>query len=102
MLSSLRGLPNPFYVLLVLVSTGFVVTCLGYLVAPMMLQQVPAGQEKGPGTLILADWLDRHGPAALGIEFGLMLASGVLAVVVDPFFRPEPGHSGSADSRASA
>ncbi len=102
MLSSLRGLPNPFYVLLVLVSTGFVVTCLGYLVAPLLLQQAPAGQGKGPGTLILADWLDRRGPVALGVEFGLMLVSGVLAVVLDPLFRPSGTGRSGTESRASA
>ncbi|CAN5832387.1 hypothetical protein BH23PLA1_BH23PLA1_26870 [soil metagenome] len=95
MTAAFRGLPNPFYVLLVLVSTGFVVTCLGYLISAMILQQAPAGQETARGTMVLADWLDRHGPTVLGVEFIMMSLLGVVAMVADPLFRPAPGRSGS-------
>ncbi len=75
---------NPFYIGVMIVSTLFVVTVLAYLMAPNVLGQGPAHQ--GEGSRRLAAWLDRQGPLILGIEFVLMLASGVLAMLTDGWF----------------
>ncbi len=75
---------NPFFLALLLVSTLFVVTALGYLVAPYALG---AGQTpKGEASRAFAAWLDRRGPVILAIEFLLMLATGVLAMATDDWF----------------
>jgi hypothetical protein len=74
--------PNPFYVLLLVASTLFVVTTLGYLVGPSTQEPSGAG---GP-----ARWLDRHGPMALGVEFVVMLVSGLLAMATDRWFPEKP------------
>jgi hypothetical protein len=75
---------NPFYVGLMVVSTLFVVTALGYLVAPNVLRPGQAAQ--GESSRAFAAWLDRYGPLILGIEFLIMLVSGVLAMVTDDWF----------------
>jgi hypothetical protein len=78
--------PNPFYVLLLVASTLFVVTTLGYLVGPTVQEQSGArGTAGGP-----VKWLDRHGPMALGVEFVVMLASGLLAMATDRWFPDKP------------
>jgi hypothetical protein len=74
--------PNPFYVLLVVVSTLFVVTILAYLVAPSAHERAA----KGGGPAGPALWLERHGPTALGVEFAVMLAAGLLAMATDRWF----------------
>jgi hypothetical protein len=81
-----RLFPNPFYALLLVVSTCFVVTILGYLVAPTVHGQ--AGGAGRPGGL--ADWLERRGPAALGVEFAVMLAAALLAMATDRWFPEKP------------
>jgi hypothetical protein len=73
-----RLFPNPFYVVLLVASTLFVVTALAYLVAP------------GAGRAGLAGWVERHGPGALGVEFGLMLGAGLLAMATDRWFTETP------------
>jgi hypothetical protein len=67
-----------------------VVTTLGYLVAPTVLDQVPPA---GPGRLAqnassraFAAWLDRNAPLALGVEFVVMLIAAVLAMLTDNWF----------------
>ena len=53
-------------------------TVLGYLVSPYGPRA--AGRPKAarePGSLAVAGWLDRNGPLALGVEFVVMLVSGV-------------------------
>ena len=75
---------NPFYVGLMVVSSLFVVTALGYLFAPDVLKQGPGRQRKT--SLTFAVWLDRHGPLILGIEFVVMLVTGVLAMATDDWF----------------
>jgi hypothetical protein len=81
---------NPFYVVLLVVSTAFVVTALGYLVGPFIQQAAIDHPQKSPapGSLALAGWLDRHGPLALGVEFGLMFVSALLAMATDHRFSP--------------
>jgi hypothetical protein len=83
-------LTNPFYVLLLIASTLFVVTALGYLVAPSVLDQMPAA---GPGRVpqnasskAFAAWLDRNAPLALGVEFVIMLVAAILAMLTDNWF----------------
>ena len=70
---------NPFFLALLVVSTLFVVTALGYLVAPYALGAGKAPQ--GETSRAFAAWLDRRGPMILGIEFLVMLVTGVLAMV---------------------
>ena len=77
---SVRARTNPFYVLLLAVSTLVVVTALAYLVSPSVLARAPRGGSPA------AEWLDRHGPLALGIEFAVMLVSGILAMATDRLF----------------
>jgi len=78
-------LPNPFYVVLLIASTAFVVTALAYLVSPYVAQRAAdrPGAGPGPGSLALAEWFDRRSPTALAIEFAVMLVSGLLAMVTD-------------------
>ncbi len=85
-----RAFPNPFYVILLLASVSFVLTAMGYLVSPTVQGQAGRGQANGPGpgSLALADWLDRRGPWVLGVEFVAMFASGILAMITEPLFRP--------------
>ena len=51
--------PNPFYVVLLISSTLFVVTALAWLVVPSILDQAAAPQAKG-GMVGLARWIDRN------------------------------------------
>lgn len=87
--------PNPFYLILLLVSTLFVVTALAYVVSPWvgadLAQAGPVhGQAQrgrpGPASLALADWLDRQGPLTLGVEFVVMLIFALLAMATDHWF----------------
>jgi hypothetical protein len=89
---------NPFYVGLLVVSTLFVVTALAYLVAPGVLEEAPAPE--GARSRALAEWLDHRAPLLLGIEFVVMLAVGVLAMLTDDWFaaRSEARPSGSEDA----
>ena len=81
-----RLFPNPFYLLVIVVSTLFVITALGYLVAPTVIEQ--AAKEARPAGF--AGWLDRHGPTALGGEFAVMLAAALLAMATDRWFPERP------------
>jgi hypothetical protein len=89
--------PNPFYVLLLVASTVFSLTVLAYLISPNLQRRAlehPGAGRPGRGSLALADWLDRRGPLALGVEFGVMFVSGVLAMVTDRWFPSKPPRSG--------
>ena len=77
-------LANPFFAALVVVSIVFVVTVLGYLVAPYAINPGPVA--RGEASRAFALWLDRHGPLMLGVEFGVMLATGILAMATDDWF----------------
>jgi hypothetical protein len=79
---------NPFYVVLLVVSTSFVVTALAYLVGPYTQQAANGHSQPGSDSRLLADWLDRHGPMALGVEFALMFVSGLLAMATEQRFSP--------------
>jgi hypothetical protein len=80
--------PNPFYVVVLLASTLFVVTALAYCVSPWAAESAAArgGGAPSASSARLAAWLDRHGPTALGIEFVVMLIFGVLAMAMDSWF----------------
>jgi hypothetical protein len=80
---------NPFFVLLLGTSVVFVLTIFGYLVSPYILVPDPARPRPGPNSVALAEWFDRNGPLVLGVEFVVMLLSGVLAMLTDPWFSPK-------------
>ena len=77
--------PNPFYLVLLLASTAFMVTVLAYLVSPYAAERPNAGA----GSRALVDWIDRRGPLALAVEFAVMLASGLAAMATDRWFVPK-------------
>ncbi len=81
--------PNPFYVVLLIASTLFVVTALAWLVVPSILDQAPRG---AGGMVGLARWVDRNSMVALGAEVAVMLAAALLAMLTDRWFpeRPSP------------
>ncbi len=88
--------PNPFYVVLMVVSGAFVLTTLGWLIAPMIQQKAlhpaPGATPPGAGSLALAAWFDRWSVLLLTIELVLIVASGILAMASDRWF-PEKGPS---------
>jgi hypothetical protein len=84
-----RLFPNPFYVLLLACSTLFVLTTLGYLVAPLLADLGHAPDKPGQ-----AGWFDRNAPTALGVEFVVMLAAGLLAMATDRWFPERVGPGG--------
>jgi hypothetical protein len=86
--------PNPFYVLVVLAGTAFVITTLGWLVAPMIQQKAmkaaPGASAPGAGSLAMATWLDRWAVTALTVEIVVLIVASLLAMAVDRWF---PGKS---------
>jgi len=84
--------PNPFYVILLLSSTVFVLTALLYCVSPYVVARdiKAAGPAPGGGSRALVGWLDEHGPLTLAIEFIVMLVSGCLAMATDHWFTAKP------------
>lgn len=89
-----RLFPNPFYVLLLMASVLFVVTTFAYLVGPAVRQHAAADKAHAGGPTPFADWLDRRGPLALGVEVGLMMVSGFLAMATDRWFPSRPDRKG--------
>ncbi len=84
---------NPFFVLVLLVSTLFVITALAYAVSGFLLV-TPAGAggaKPDAGSLAVARWLDRRGPLSLGVEVAVMLLAGILAMATDPWFTRKKG-----------
>ncbi len=84
--------PNPFYVLLMIVSTGFVVTSLAYYIGPTVVEKAVAEAEPGSSPRLPAAvaWLDREAPRLLAAEFAAMLVLGILAMATDHWFtRPK-------------
>jgi len=79
---------NPFFVVLMATSVVFVVTVLGYLISPSVLEPAPAEPPAGAGSRVAAAWLDRNAPWVLAVEFAIMLLTGVLAMATDPWFSP--------------
>jgi hypothetical protein len=89
--------PNPFYVILLVSSTMFVMTALGYLISPSVADRPGAR----PGSLALAAWLDRHGPGALAVEFIVMLVSALLSMATDRWFPSRAPHPRAAPDPGS-
>ncbi|HWE38541.1 MAG TPA: hypothetical protein VG406_18365 [Isosphaeraceae bacterium] len=91
-----RTMPNPFYVALLVVSTAFVVTALAYLMGPFLAERELAHPEvaRRAGSRALADWFDRRGPLALGVESALMVVTAVLAMASDRWFAPKARRPG--------
>ena len=77
---------NPFFAILLLASVVFVFTVLGYLSSAWILDPKPGGTPPSARSIAVAEWLDRNAPLLLGGEFVVMLATGVLAMVLDPWF----------------
>jgi hypothetical protein len=79
---------NPFFVVLMATSVVFVITVLGYLISPSVLEPGAANPAPGAGSRMAAEWLDRNAPWVLAVEFAVMLLTGVLAMATDPWFTP--------------
>ena len=79
---------NPFFVVLMAASVVFVLTVLAYLISPAVLEAGPGKPPPSPGSLAMAVWVDRNAPWVLAVEFAIMLLTGVLAMVTDPWFSP--------------
>jgi hypothetical protein len=77
---------NPFFVLLMGASVLFVLTVLAYLVSPYVLAPGADRPPRGAGSLAMAEWLDRNAPMILALEFIVMLAAGILAMLTDAWF----------------
>ena len=85
---------NPFFAILLVASVVFVLTVLAYLSSAWVLEPGPGGPPRNPRSIALAEWLDRNAPLVLGGEIIVMLGTGVLAMVLDPWFsarsKPKP------------
>ncbi|MGO9470608.1 MAG: hypothetical protein ACLQIB_13260 [Isosphaeraceae bacterium] len=79
---------NPFFVVLLGTSALFVLTVLGYLVSLYVLEPDPNRGPMAARSVAMASWLDRNGPLALAVEFGVMLISGITAMATDHWFSP--------------
>jgi hypothetical protein len=80
---------NPFFVIMMGASVVFVLTVLGYLISAFVLEPRPGQPPSSPGSIAVAQWFDRNAPLALAVEFGVMLLTGVVAMVTDPWFSPK-------------
>jgi hypothetical protein len=81
--------PNPFYVLVVLAGVAFVVTAMGWLVAPMIQEKARnpgGGVAPGAGSLAIAAWFDAWSTTALTAELAVMIVAGGLAMAADRWF----------------
>ncbi len=83
--------PNPFYVLLLVASTFFIVTVLAYLIVPTVVTQADqtAGQKHAAaGAVRWLESFDRNAPMALAVECVVMVAAACLAMATDRWFAP--------------
>jgi len=85
---------NPFFTVMMATSVVFVLTVLAYLVSPSVLQPAVAGAAQARSSVAVALWLDRNAPTALAVEFVIMLVTGLVAMMTDPWFttrsKPKP------------
>jgi hypothetical protein len=77
---------NPFFSVMLATSVAFVVTVLAYLISPSVLAPAQGNGGPGAGSIELAVWFDRNGPFVLGVEILVMLVTGTLAMLTDPWF----------------
>ena len=74
-------------------STAFVVTVLGYLIAPMVQQKAanPAhgASVPGPGSVALVAWFDRWAVPMIAVEIVVMILCSLLAMASDRWFAPK-------------
>jgi hypothetical protein len=77
---------NPFFAILLAASVVFVFTVLAYLSSAWVLEPDPAGPPRSARSIAVAEWLDQKAPLVLGGEIVVMLGTGVLAMVLDPWF----------------
>jgi hypothetical protein len=77
---------NPFFVVLMATSVAFVLTVLAYLISPAVLAPGPAKPLPSARSLAMAAWVDRNAPWVLAVEFTVMLVTGVMAMITDPWF----------------
>ncbi len=85
---------NPFFVVLLVASVLFVLTVTLWLFTTW---RVTARPQPGPGVVALARWLDSRSPLLVGVEFAVMLVSGVVAMLTDPWFSPKSKSKRAAD-----
>jgi hypothetical protein len=77
---------NPFFVVLMAASVVFVLTVLAYLISPAVLEAGPGKPPPTPRSLAMATWIDHNAPWVLAVEIAIMLVTGVVAMVTDPWF----------------
>jgi hypothetical protein len=65
-----------------------VLTVLAYLISPAVIDADPARSPERAGSRAFADWVDRNAPWVLAVEVGVMLVTGVIAMLTDSFFSP--------------
>jgi len=73
---------NPFFMVLLVASIVFIVSALGYLMCPYVLEKAAAETSSRR----FAAWLDARGPLIMSIEFVVMLASAITAMATDDWF----------------
>jgi hypothetical protein len=79
---------NPFFVVLMTASVVFVLTVLAYLISPAVLEAGPGKAPLTARSLAMATWIDHNAPWVLAVEIAIMLVTGVVAMVADPWFSP--------------
>jgi hypothetical protein len=85
---------NPFFAILLLTSVVFVLTALAYLASAGVLNSEPGAPPQSARSIAFGKWLDRNAPIVLGVELLVMLGTGALAMLLDPWFsdrsKPKP------------
>ena len=76
---------NPFFTVMLATSVAFVLTVLAYLVSPSCSSRPPP-IAASPRLDLGRRWIDRNAPMTLAVEFVIMLVTGLVAMVTDPWF----------------
>ena len=77
---------NPFYVVLIVVGTAFVLTSCCYFVMTVQSREVSLGRSANDGRRQFAELVDRHGFTALMIELGILAVATVAAIATDEYW----------------
>jgi len=98
-----RKSANPFYALLVVCGTAFVVTAAAYGVMTVREAQLPTAASAESAEHPLIAWMDRYGNAAILVELALLGVSTVAAIATDEFWqrRATSKHQATATGRAT-